>query len=120
MLPVPHTAIIVVAAGSGTRLAGGAPKAFVGIDARSILRHALDGVFAAAPMQVVVVAPSGFEGQAESDLRAAAGDRADLARVVTGGATRQESVKAGITALWGDIDTVLVHDAARALTSRPP
>lgn len=118
MLPVPHTAIIVVAAGSGTRLAGGAPKAFVGIDARSILRHALDGVFAASPMQVVVVAPTGFEGQAESDLRAAAGERADLTRVVTGGATRQESVSAGLAALWGDIDTVLVHDAARALT--PP
>lgn len=118
MLPVPHTAIIVVAAGSGTRLAGGAPKAFVGIDTRSILRHALDGVFSAAPMQVVVVAPEGFEGQAESDLRAAAGERVDLARVVTGGATRQESVAAGLAALWGDVDTVLVHDAARALT--PP
>lgn len=118
MLPVPHTAIIVVAAGSGTRLAGGAPKAFVGIDTRSILRHALDGVFSAAPMQVVVVAPEGFEGQAESDLRAAAGERADLARVVTGGATRQDSVAAGLAALWGDVDTVLVHDAARALT--PP
>ena len=116
MLPVLHTAIIVVAAGSGTRLAGGAPKAFVGIDARSILRHALDGVFAAQPMQVIVVAPAGFEGQAESDLLAAAGERADLGRVVTGGATRQESVSAGLAALWGDIDTVLVHDAARALT----
>lgn len=116
MLPVPRTAIIVVAAGSGTRLAGGAPKAFVGIDARSILRHALEGVFAAAPMQVVVVAPAGFEGQAESDLRAAAGDRIDLGRVVAGGATRQESVAAGLAVLWGDIDTVLVHDAARALT----
>ena len=116
MLPVPHTAIIVVAAGSGTRLAGGAPKAFVGIDAHSILRHALDGVFAAAPAQVVVVAPAGFEGDAESELLAAAGERADLGRVVTGGATRQESVAAGLAALWGDVETVLVHDAARALT----
>ncbi|WP_217181974.1 2-C-methyl-D-erythritol 4-phosphate cytidylyltransferase [Streptomyces sp. AC495_CC817] len=116
ILPVPDTAIIVVAAGSGTRLAGGAPKAFVGIDARSILRHALDGVFAAAPMQVVVVAPAGFEGEAESDLRAAAGERAALGRVVTGGATRQESVVAGLAALWGDVTRVLVHDAARALT----
>ena len=118
ILPVPHTAIIVVAAGSGTRLAAGAPKAFVGIDAHSVLRHALDGVFAAAPAQVVVVAPAGFEGDAETELRAAAGDRADLGRVVTGGATRQESVAAGLAALWGDVDTVLVHDAARALT--PP
>ncbi|CAI7660459.1 unnamed protein product, partial [Penicillium discolor] len=118
ILPVPHTAIIVVAAGSGTRLEAGAPKAFVGIDGRTILRHALDGVFAAAPLQVVVVAPAGYEGDAQTELLAAAGDRADLGRVVTGGATRQESVAAGLAALWGDVSTVLVHDAARALT--PP
>ena len=118
ILPVPHTAIIVVAAGSGTRLAAGAPKAFVGIDAHSVLRHALDGVFAAAPAQVVVVAPAGLEGDAETELRAAAGDRVDLGRVVTGGSTRQQSVAAGLAALWGDVETVLVHDAARALT--PP
>ncbi|MFJ4999620.1 2-C-methyl-D-erythritol 4-phosphate cytidylyltransferase [Microbacterium sp. NPDC088619] len=118
MLPVPDTAIIVVAAGSGTRLDAGAPKAFVGIDTHSILRHALDGVFAASPAQVIVVAPAGFEGDAETELRAAAGDRADLGRVVTGGDTRQESVAAGLAALWGDVTRVLVHDAARALT--PP
>ncbi|WP_101848554.1 2-C-methyl-D-erythritol 4-phosphate cytidylyltransferase [Zhihengliuella sp. ISTPL4] len=118
ILPVPRTAIIVVAAGSGTRLEAGAPKAFVGIDARTILRHALDGVFAAEPMQVVVVAPAGYEGDAETELRAAAAERVDLGRVVTGGATRQESVAAGLAALWGDVTTVLVHDAARALT--PP
>ncbi|WP_442927604.1 2-C-methyl-D-erythritol 4-phosphate cytidylyltransferase [Microbacterium sp.] len=118
MLPVPDTAIIVVAAGSGTRLDAGAPKAFVGIDSRSILRHALDGVFAAAPAQVIVVAPAGFEGDAETELREAAGERIDLGRVVTGGETRQLSVSAGLAALWGDVTTVLVHDAARALT--PP
>ncbi|MFS0910203.1 2-C-methyl-D-erythritol 4-phosphate cytidylyltransferase [Microbacterium sp. 179-I 3D2 NHS] len=116
LLPVPHTAIIVVAAGSGTRLEAGAPKALVGIDAHSILRHALDGVFAAGPAQVIVVAPAGHEGDARAELEAAAGDRRDLGRVVTGGATRQESVAAGLAALWGDVTTVLVHDAARALT----
>lgn len=116
LLPVPTTAIIVVAAGSGTRLGAAAPKAFVGIDERSVLRHALDGVFAASPAQVVVVAPAGYEGAAEAELDAAAGDRGELGRVVTGGATRQQSVAAGLRALWGDIATVLVHDAARALT----
>ena len=118
LLPVPDIAIIVVAAGSGTRLDAGAPKALVGIDAHSILRHALDGVFAAAPAQVLVVAPEGYEGDALAELEAAAGDRRDLGRVVTGGATRQQSVAAGLAALWGDVKTVLVHDAARALT--PP
>lgn len=115
---MPTTAIIVVAAGSGARLGATAPKAFVGIDERSVLRHALDGVFAATPAQVIVVAPAGLEGEAETELRAAAGERGDLGLVVTGGETRQQSVAAGLRALWGDITTVLVHDAARALT--PP
>lgn len=116
LLPVPTTAIIVVAAGSGTRLGADAPKAFIGIDQRSVLRHALDGVFAAAPAQVIVVAPAGHEGDAETELLDAAGDRHELGRVVVGGASRQQSVAAGLAALWGDITTVLVHDAARALT----
>ncbi|KDA05930.1 2-C-methyl-D-erythritol 2,4-cyclodiphosphate synthase [Microbacterium sp. CH12i] len=118
LLPVPTTAIIVVAAGSGTRLGAAAPKAFVRIDEHSMLRHALDGVFAANPMQVVIVAPAEYEGDAETALLEAAGERSGLGRVVVGGATRQQSVAAGLSALSDDITTVLVHDAARALT--PP
>lgn len=110
--------MIVVAAGSGTRLNGGAPKAFVGLDEHTILRHALRGVFAAPRAQVVVVVPAGFEGAALTDAREVAGDRLDLVSVVAGGDTRQSSVAAGLRALWADVDTVLVHDAARALT--PP
>jgi 2-C-methyl-D-erythritol 4-phosphate cytidylyltransferase/2-C-methyl-D-erythritol 2,4-cyclodiphosphate synthase len=116
--PVPRLAVIVVAAGSGTRLGAGAPKAFVGIDEHTVLRHALRGVFAGPAAQVIVVAPAGYEGDALTDVLAASGERHELARVVTGGATRQQSVAAGLAAVWADVDTVLVHDAARALT--PP
>jgi 2-C-methyl-D-erythritol 4-phosphate cytidylyltransferase/2-C-methyl-D-erythritol 2,4-cyclodiphosphate synthase len=116
--PVPRVGIIVVAAGSGTRLAAGGPKAFVGIDGRSVLRHALDGVFAAPTAQVVVVAPDGREGDALSEALAASGARRDLVSVVRGGTTRQASVAAGLDALWADVEIVLVHDAARSLT--PP
>ncbi|WP_347976245.1 2-C-methyl-D-erythritol 4-phosphate cytidylyltransferase [Microbacterium sp. ProA8] len=114
--PVPRIGVVVVAAGSGTRLGGGAPKAFVGIDGSSILRHALTGVFAAPPAQVVIVAPAGREGDALSEALAAAGERRDLVSVVAGGETRQASVAAGLAALWADVEVVLVHDAARALT----
>lgn len=116
--PVPRVGIIVVAAGSGTRLGAGAPKGFVGIDGHTILRHALDRVFRAPLAQVVVVAPAGREGDARSEALEASGDRRDLVTIVTGGATRQASVAAGLRALWGDVEIVLVHDAARALT--PP
>ncbi|KJL42069.1 2-C-methyl-D-erythritol 2,4-cyclodiphosphate synthase [Microbacterium terrae] len=110
--------MIVVAAGSGTRLGAGGPKALVGLDGRSILHHALERVFAAPAAQVVVVAPAGREGDALTEVLATAGDRRDLVGVVTGGPTRQESVAAGLAALWADVEVVLVHDAARALT--PP
>ncbi|GAA2008432.1 2-C-methyl-D-erythritol 4-phosphate cytidylyltransferase [Microbacterium ulmi] len=116
--PVPRVAVVVVAAGSGTRLGAGAPKAFVGLDEHTILRHALRGVFAGPRAQVVVVAPDGREGDALTDVLEAAGARRDLASVVTGGATRQGSVAAGLAAVWPDVDVVLVHDAARALV--PP
>jgi 2-C-methyl-D-erythritol 4-phosphate cytidylyltransferase/2-C-methyl-D-erythritol 2,4-cyclodiphosphate synthase len=116
--PVPRIAVIVVAAGSGTRLGGGAPKALVGIDEHSILRHSLRGVFAAPEAQVIVVAPSGREGDALTEALEAAGDRRDLVSIATGGSTRQESVRAGLHAVWADVEVVLVHDAARALT--PP
>ena len=109
--PLARTAVIIVAAGSGTRLAAGAPKAFVPLGGRTILDHALDGVFAAAPAQVILVVPAGFEAEAA----VAAGGSV---RVVAGGDTRQRSVAAGLAVLADGVDTVLVHDAARALT--PP
>ncbi|AZS43322.1 Bifunctional enzyme IspD/IspF [Microbacterium oleivorans] len=118
IIPVPRVAVIVVAAGSGTRLGVGAPKAFVGIDAHTILRHALHSVFEAPEAQVIVVAPSDRTGDAETEVREAAGSRRDLVSVVAGGATRQESVAAGLASVWADVEVVLVHDAARALT--PP
>ncbi len=116
--PVPDVAIIVVAAGGGTRLGAGMPKAFAGLDEHTILRHALVRVFEAPVAQVIVVAPAGREGDALTEALEAAGDRRDLITVVAGGETRQQSVAAGIRALWGDVEVVLVHDAARALT--PP
>ncbi len=119
--PSPRLAVIVVAAGSGTRLQGGAPKAFVPLDGDSILHHSLRGVLAAPRAQVVVVVPDGFQDAARADVQAVSGvhgdgDGGDAVRVVVGGRTRQESVAAGLSALDADVDLVLVHDAARALT----
>jgi len=118
LIPVPRVAVIVVAAGAGTRLGQGAPKAFVGLDAHTILRHALRHVFAAPVAQVVIVAPEERVGEALTDAREEAGEREELVSVVAGGATRQESVTAGLHAVWPDVEMVLVHDAARGLT--PP
>ncbi|GAA3941845.1 2-C-methyl-D-erythritol 4-phosphate cytidylyltransferase [Microbacterium soli] len=110
----PTTAIIIVAAGSGTRLGLGVPKAFADIDGRTVLAHALDGVLAARPMHVVLVVPHGHEQTAAADLARIGEERP--VTVVVGGSTRQQSVAAGLAALSEDVEVVLVHDAARALT----
>lgn len=113
----PTVGVIVVAAGSGTRLGAGIPKAFVSLAGATVLEHALAPVFALQhPVQVVLVVPGDRVGEAETIGRRAAGLAADHLTVVVGGQSRQDSVLAGLAALWHGVRTVLVHDAARALT----
>ena len=109
--------IIVVAAGSGTRLDAGQPKAFVEVRGVPILERALAGVFASVePAQVVVVAPASHVGAARGISARVAGAASGSVSVVVGGASRQESVANGLAALDASVEIVLVHDAARALT----
>lgn len=110
-------AIVIVAAGPGTRLGANAPKAFVDLAGRPLLAHTVDSIRAAIsagtpPLTidgVVVVAPPSHTRQAESLIRDLP---VPIRRVVAGGEQRQDSVRAGLTAC-GDADVVLIHDAAR-------
>jgi len=112
-----RVAVVVVAAGSGTRLGAPEPKAFAQLHGVTILEHALRGVFGAVePAQVIVVAPSALVARARTIADHAAGAASGYVTVVAGGDTRQRSVAAGLAALGDDVDVVLVHDAARALT----
>ena len=101
------TGLILVAAGSGTRLAAGVPKALVEVSGRSLLQHCLDTVGGVARIREIVVVVPASEVAA---VRASLSDASVV--VVAGGATRDESVRAGLTQLV-DADDVLVHDAAR-------
>ncbi|WP_419818541.1 2-C-methyl-D-erythritol 4-phosphate cytidylyltransferase [Glaciibacter flavus] len=113
----PDVAVIVVAAGSGTRLGAGMPKAFVHLAGWPMLAHTLTRVFGIGePVQVVVVAPPEYDESARELLELAAGRSEALVAVVAGGDTRQQSVQNGLAALSPSVGTVLVHDAARALT----
>jgi len=111
-----RVAIVVVAAGAGSRLGHAEPKAFVELRGMTILERALRGVFESAePAQVIVVAPSGRMAAARRIVEIAAGAASGDAVVVAGGPSRQASVAAGLAALEADAEIVLVHDAARAL-----
>ena len=107
-------AVLVVAAGSGTRLGAGVPKAFVHVQSWTVLDHAL--VRIPRDAEVVVVAPASHLEPARNSLAVQTEISGLRGTVVAGGATRQQSVAAGLAALGTDVDVVLVHDAARALT----
>ncbi len=110
-------AIIVVAAGSGTRLGAAEPKALVTVGAQTILEHALSRVFEMSDAaQVVVVAPANRLDDARKLATRVAGVAADHVTVVAGGDTRQQSVAAGLAVLEPGVEVVLVHDSARAFT----
>ena len=102
-------AAIIAAAGSGERFGATLPKALITLGNRTLIEHA---VVALAPIasEIVICAPAGYEKQIQELVGA------DIT-VVTGGTTRSDSVRAGITALTGKNKYVLVHDAARALAS---
>ncbi len=109
--PFPAFAAVVVAAGSGSR-SGGA-KQWRALGGQPVIRWSVEALLKSGADDVVVVIPAGVEAEATDALTGLSGWR-----TVTGGATRADSVKAGLAALGGAGDrTVLVHDAARPFLS---
>lgn len=108
--------VILVAGGSGQRLGYGIPKAQVPLAGIPLLAHALHGIAASGVAAAVSVAVPAGDTMMRSLCREL--DFAVPLAVVDGGATRADSVRAALEALPADLDAVLVHDAARALT--PP
>lgn len=108
-LPGQSVAAVVVAGGKGLRTGGPVPKQFVIWRGKPLLRHCVEALEAAGIAPIVVAIPAGWD---EAATQALAG--ISMVRLVHGGATRQESVKAALEVLEGDAPArVLIHDAAR-------
>lgn len=95
-------AAVVVAGGQGSRFGG--LKQFVRLGDDSVAAHSVRHARSVAS-NVILVVPAGYAGS---------GEGADV--VAVGGATRAESVRAGL-AYCADADVVVVHDAARPLAT---
>ena len=112
--PLPAFAAIVVAAGKGLRVGGDTPKQFRDWRGKPLLRHSVERLLGAgaAPLTVVIAEDA-------KEFAAAALHGLDGVSLTTGGASRQDSVRAGLEAIVLDAtastspDRVLIHDAAR-------
>jgi 2-C-methyl-D-erythritol 4-phosphate cytidylyltransferase/2-C-methyl-D-erythritol 2,4-cyclodiphosphate synthase len=110
---LPTCVALVVASGRGERFRGDRPKQYVPLAGRPLLRHCLERFCRHPGIHRVraVVHPD------DATLYAAAADGLDLLDPVSGGATRQDSVRLGLESLAGDPpDWVLIHDGVRPLT----
>ena len=112
----PEVGVIIVAAGAGVRAGSGELKQFRSIHGVPLLLRALRP-FTSHPDvgRVTVALPAGLANQPPEWLGKLRGERLAF---VTGGATRAESVRAGLGALAADARIVLVHDGARPFVGR--
>ena len=102
-------AALIVAGGKGLRAGGTVPKQFALWRGKPLLRHSAEALAASGVAPIVVAIPEGYEADAARVLEGVSG-----IRLVTGGATRQASVRAGLEALSAaPPEAVLIHDAAR-------
>jgi 2-C-methyl-D-erythritol 4-phosphate cytidylyltransferase len=103
---------VVVAAGQGDRLGGDRPKAFARLGGRVLLAESLERLESSDWVDaIVVVAPEGWEEP--SILLAEELGAGKVSACVAGGATRADSVRAGLGEVPEEALVVLVHDAAR-------
>jgi len=120
-LPSSSVALVVVAAGRGARLGADRPKQYLPCAGKPLLAHTLEALLAARSFVAATVAIHADDrplyDAALATLSPAA--RAAIGPPCLGGATRHESVRAGLEALAAaQPDLVLIHDAARPFASR--
>jgi 2-C-methyl-D-erythritol 4-phosphate cytidylyltransferase / 2-C-methyl-D-erythritol 2,4-cyclodiphosphate synthase len=112
-----RVAVIIVAAGRGTRAggAGGPAKQYRDLAGSCVLTRTLAAFYAHPRVGSILTV---IHADDRDLYDAAAAGFAGLLEPVTGGATRQESVRNGLEALAATSpDVVLIHDAARPFLS---
>jgi len=104
---------IIVAGGRGERLNSELPKQFLEIGGKAILVRAVEAVWSCTRVsEMIVVVPDTHLDRARALL---AGKEA---KIVAGGAERQDSVYAGLQAVSAEARLVLIHDGVRPFASR--
>ena len=108
---------IIIAGGVGSRMGHDIPKQFIEVEGKPVLLYTLEG-FQKHPMvdSIVLVCIDGWQ----EDVRTwcAQSGITKLRKIVTGGASGQESIRNGVFSLEGECspdDVVIIHDGIRPL-----
>ena len=111
------TVALIIAGGSGRRMGLEIPKQFVEVRGKTVLAYTLEAFERHTEIdQIVIVCIDGWQDEVRSWISKYGFSK--LHRIVTGGATGQESIRNGLFAMeteCADDDIAVVHDGIRPL-----
>ena len=118
MTPELNVAALIPAAGRGLRMGGQTPKQFLMLGEWPLIVHSLRTIHAVSAIrEVLLMVPEGLEGDWSEKIVHTYG-LAKVARVFTGGATRQDSVSNGLDQVLPGTDVVVIHDGVRPFATQ--
>lgn len=116
---MPKSAIVILAAGSGSRVGAEVNKVLLELGPQPVIAHSLATALQVPDVaRVVLVARPGEESAIADAVTSVIGDREVI--LVPGGEERQDSERAALDVLRpfiasGEIDVIAIHDGARPL-----
>jgi 2-C-methyl-D-erythritol 4-phosphate cytidylyltransferase len=118
---VSSAAAVVLAAGSGTRVGGEINKVYLPLGGRRLVSWSIEALSAVPEIGVLLLVTRPSDGDLAEEAIETAGATGKV-EIVAGGDSRQGSELAALRRLAdritsGEIDTVLIHDAARPLVT---
>ena len=107
------TVAIIPAGGAGRRFNAGTAKQYLSLNGLPILAHSLKVLEQAEDIDEIILVVPETDIKSVRDKLICKNNLQKVAKIVAGGAKRQDSVCNGIAAVEGQCDIVVVHDGVR-------
>lgn len=107
-----YLSVIIVAAGESSRLPGPVRKPFLRLAGKPIIIHTLEKFLPLKPNEIILVLHPQDLAHLEENLNQAF-EKLGVSKMVAGGKTRTQSVRAGLQVICRAASLVAIHDAAR-------
>ena len=109
---------LVPAAGRGLRMGGAVPKQFLSLGGEPLIVQSLRTLQASSVVDQIVLAVPFADVEYCKDEIVSRYRFTKVAKVVAGGAERQDSVRYALTQIPSDTEIVLIHDAVRPFVTQ--